>query len=66
MNALSLALIPVISAMFVALLVIAIYAILGVNFFGDEHPTLFGDLGRASEYPCKCCVVAVCLSHFSL
>ena len=48
-NALTLAIIPVFSAMFVALLVIAIYAILGVNFFGTEHPTLFGDLGRASE-----------------
>jgi hypothetical protein len=39
---------PVMSAMFVAVLVISIYAILGVNFFGSTKPNTFGDFGRAA------------------
>lgn len=46
-DALSRAIFPVLSAMFVAVLVIAIYAILGSSFFGVEHPEYFGDFGRA-------------------
>ena len=38
---------PVISAMFVAVIAIAVFAILGVNFFAERSPVYFGDFGRA-------------------
>ena len=47
-DALTRAIFPVLSAMFVAILVIAIYSILGVNFFGSQHQQTFGDFGRAA------------------
>ena len=38
---------PVASAMFVALIAISVFAILGVNFFAERAPETFGDFGRA-------------------
>ena len=38
---------PVLSAMFVAVIAIAVFAILGVNFFAERSPEHWGDFGRA-------------------
>lgn len=38
---------PVASAMFVAVIAISVFAILGVNFFAERAPEIFGDFGRA-------------------
>ena len=46
-RALTQAILPVLSAMFVAIIVIAVYAILGVGFYAERAPVLFGDFGRA-------------------
>jgi len=46
-RALTHAIAPVLSAMLVAVIVIAVYAILGVGFYAERSPILFGDFGRA-------------------
>lgn len=46
-RAITQAIFPVLSAMFVAIIVIAVYAILGVNFYAEMNPEYFGDFGRA-------------------
>lgn len=39
---------PVLSAMFVAVIVISVFSILGVNFYAERAPERFGDFGRSS------------------
>ena len=46
-RALTQAIQPVLSAMFVSVIAIAVFAILGVNFFAERSPVHFGDFGRA-------------------
>ena len=46
-NALMHSLVPVISAFFVMILVIAIYSIVGSSLFGEEQPDKFGTFSRA-------------------
>ena len=46
-NAVAHSLFPVLSACAIAVMVMAVYAILGVSFFGSAHPVYFGDFGLA-------------------
>jgi hypothetical protein len=47
-QALTQAVLPVLSAMFVAVIAIAVFSILGVNFFAEKSPEDWGDFGRAA------------------
>ena len=47
-QALTQAVLPVLSAMFVAVIAIAVFSILGVNFFAEKSPEHWGDFGRAA------------------
>jgi len=47
-RALTQAVLPVLSAMFVAVIAIAVFSILGVNFFAERSPEHWGDFGRAA------------------
>ena len=46
-NALTKAILPVCSACLIIFLVMSIYGILGVSYFGASQPAYFGDWGRA-------------------
>ena len=46
-NALSMSVLPVLSAFVILVIIMAIFSVMAVDIFGERDPDNFGDLGRA-------------------